>query len=210
MRKGSYSQLELFSQHKLFDKKNARDNNPFLGYIRSHERIVLWVICIIITNSIAFSLGIEKGKRYAALRKIKDYSDIKITQTLKGDDQKTDVTARPELTALTKNENQAGPAAKNEEPPDVDPSIKEKPGITPDNPVKEKPGNYIIRLASYKSKSVAQKEAQELKKTGYKATVSAKGKFFVLTVGKFKTKETADSALSKLKTKYKDSYLRRL
>ena len=52
------------------------------------------------------------------------------------------------------------------------------------NPI-ELGSGYTIQLASYKSKSFAQKEAELLKKKGFVPLVIPKGSYTILCVGKF-------------------------
>ncbi len=70
--------------------------------------------------------------------------------------------------------------------------------------------NYIIQLASYKTRTYAQKEVELLKKRGLSPLVLSKGSYTVLCVGNLSNRETAQSLLSELKKRYKDCYIRRL
>ena len=69
---------------------------------------------------------------------------------------------------------------------------------------------YIIRLASYKIKTHAQKEAELLKKKGLEPLVLSKGIYTVLCVGNIPNKQTASSLLTELRKRYRDCYLARL
>ncbi len=73
----------------------------------------------------------------------------------------------------------------------------------------EKQG-YMIQLASYKTKTHAQKEVDLLKKNGFSPLVLTKGSYAVLYVGNLSNKKTAQSLLAELKKRYKDCYIRRL
>lgn len=75
---------------------------------------------------------------------------------------------------------------------------------------KEKPAGYTIQVASYKDKTLAQKESQRLIKGGLLPIVVSKGPFKILCVGNFTDKETALPALIQLKKKYRDALIRRL
>jgi hypothetical protein len=75
---------------------------------------------------------------------------------------------------------------------------------------KEPAQKYAIQLASYKTKSLAQKEAEILKKKGYSPSVLSKSGYAVLYVGDFSNKETAQSSLSELRKRYRDCLIRRL
>lgn len=72
------------------------------------------------------------------------------------------------------------------------------------------PQNYTVQLASYRSKSYAEKEAEQLKKKGFKALVISKGSYSIVCVGNFANKEMARPLLSELKKAYRDSFIRRL
>jgi len=74
----------------------------------------------------------------------------------------------------------------------------------------EKVPGYTIQLASYKTKTHAQKETELLKKRGLSPLVLSKGNYAVLCVGNFSNKQTAQSLLSELRKRYKDCYVRRL
>jgi hypothetical protein len=83
-------------------------------------------------------------------------------------------------------------------------SIKEEPKV------KEYIAVYTIQLASYRTKTSAQKEAETLKKKGLPPLILSKGGYAVLCVGSFSNKDAAQSTLSELKKRYQDCYIRRL
>lgn len=84
---------------------------------------------------------------------------------------------------------------------------KDQTSNEPEPPEKQ---DYIIQLASYKTKAYAQKEAEALKKKGLSPLVLSKGNYVVLCIGNFSNRQTAQSLLSELKKRYKDCYIRRL
>jgi len=69
---------------------------------------------------------------------------------------------------------------------------------------------YVIQVASFRIKALAQKEMELLKKKGFSPSVIAKGNYTILCVGNFSNKETAQPSLSELKKRYRDCYIRRL
>jgi len=69
---------------------------------------------------------------------------------------------------------------------------------------------YVIQVATYKNKKLAEKEKERLKKKGLPVILSRKGKYLVIFVGKFSTKEEAKQKLNFLKARYKDCFIRRL
>ena len=89
----------------------------------------------------------------------------------------------------------------------------------PDTNVKNEPvqkeekqdkGIFTIQLASYKTKSYAEKEAIILKKKGLSPIILTKGNYAVLYVGKFANKETAQSIVTQLEKRYTGCRIRRL
>jgi hypothetical protein len=76
--------------------------------------------------------------------------------------------------------------------------------------IKEDIWGFTIQLASYRTKTYAQKEADELKKKGFSPIIFTKGDYIVLCVGSFNNKESAQSMLSQFKNRYQGCYIRRL
>jgi cell division protein FtsN len=74
----------------------------------------------------------------------------------------------------------------------------------PETPEKE---DYIIQLASYKTKTYAEREAELLRKKGLAPLILNKGNYTVLYVGNFPSRKTAQSKLAELKKRYKDCYI---
>ena len=79
-----------------------------------------------------------------------------------------------------------------------------------DQKIQESIGSFTIQIASYKSKTLAQKEAQSLKKKGLSPAVLSKGGYNVLCVGNFSSKKEAQTLLLELKKRYAGCYIRRL
>lgn len=91
----------------------------------------------------------------------------------------------------------------------VQPAIEKQESIQPPK-VKEYIENYTIQLATYQTKTYAQKEAEVLRKKGLLPLILSKSGYTVLCVGNFSNKETAKSLLSELKVRYRDCFIRRL
>ena len=80
----------------------------------------------------------------------------------------------------------------------------------PEEDIKEKEVFYSIQLATYTKKEIAEAEAEKLKRKGLNPLLLKKGRYLVLCVGKFKTKEEAKNLLANLKKRYADCFLRKL
>ena len=80
----------------------------------------------------------------------------------------------------------------------------------PEEDIKEKEVFYSIQLATYTKKEIAEAEAEKLKRKGLNPLLLKKGKYLILCVGKFETKEEAKNLLVNLKKRYTDCFLRKL
>ncbi len=188
MGKNHYNQLELFSEANNAAKKNSYPHKTFPGCLRGHEKAVILVICFIITGVISFSLGMEKGKRNAPCAQ---NFRLDIADKL----NKNAVQSQPaKAQAPSQNQLVTTPAKSISEP------VKTKENLN----------GYTIQLASYKSKTTAQKEAKKLRNSGHKTLVLSKGNYSIVCVGTFPDKDIAKTQLSKLKKTYPDSFVRRL
>lgn len=188
MEKNHYNQLELFSETNNTAKENSYSHNVFAGCLRGHEKAVILVICFIITSVISFSLGMEKGKRNAARAQNfrPDLADKLNENAIQSQPAKAPATSQNQLVTT--------PAKNISEPVETEENLS----------------GYTIQLASYKSKTTAQKEAKKLRNSGHKTMVLSKGNYIIVCVGTFPNKDTAKTQLSKLKKTYHDSFVRRL
>ena len=77
-------------------------------------------------------------------------------------------------------------------------------------PVLQQPGTFTIQVASFKTRTNAQKEVEFLKKKGLTALIFNKGAYVILCVGNFPNKETAQPLLLELNKRYGSCSIRRL
>jgi len=183
MTKDETRQLELFSQTKERNQRKTQIPSLLLNYIKVWEKTILIIIGLILTGIVSFSFGVEKGKRITQLK-----TDSRLDFALKV--QK----AQPALSASTPK-----PINKEEES-----RTSQKQELT------EYIQNYTIQVASFLNRVNAQREAQILKRRGLVPMVLPKGKFCIVCVGNFPTREEAESLLPKLKKQYQDCRIRRL
>jgi len=106
------------------------------------------------------------------------------------------------LSTVTQNEQNRKIIIKKEEP-------KNQPMATPAATMMGKQ-YYAIQVASFKTKTLAQKEVELLKTKGFSPSLITKGNYTILCVGNFSNKETAQPSLLELKKRYRDCYIRRL
>lgn len=90
-------------------------------------------------------------------------------------------------------------------------AIEESPKAIEASPkIKEPTIGYTIQVASYQTKTLAQKEMEILKQKGLLSLILTKGSYTVVCVGHFSNREMAKSILTELKKRYRDCYIRRL
>lgn len=195
MEKTNPTQLELFSRTgEPAARPGPENNTAFFKFIRIYEKTILIIIGVIITGVVAFSMGVERGKKISALR-----DNARFDMALEPQKQ------LPQQIPL----NSAAP----EPVTIIAPAAMPNKGIQlkSADPVQERPqGSYTIQLASYRARSMAEKEAQRLRKAGHKTLILAKKEYVVLCVGNFTKKDLAKQLLSQLEKKYPTCYIRKL
>ena len=213
------SQLELFSQPGRLGANKGNIRRALSSHFRNYEKAVISIICFLISCVIIFTLGIEKGKNI----QLQDYTRLQtmplpVQQKIKSDPEPKPIQVEPQIKTtpaepvintanITLQENTpAKPAIITQQAKDTSAkTLKNKSSVK--RAAKER---FTIQLASYQNKTIAQKEAQSLKKNGYTPLIIQKGNYSILCVGNFTDKTKAKSTLSKLKKQYHDSMIRRL
>lgn len=184
-------QQELFEEFVIREKRKGKLFGAFkfkkpifpqhrLTFNFSYEALIITLIGVVLSASILFSLGVERGRSL-------------------------EFTAPVTETAL--NEIKIAPSvnAAEERPAEVQrqPEVKKAAAL----PSKDKP--FMIQLASYKTRDTAEKEAAHLKSKGYISDILKKGDYFVLCVGSYAKKELASQALPYWERQYKGSVVKK-
>ncbi|MCF7874023.1 MAG: SPOR domain-containing protein [Candidatus Omnitrophica bacterium] len=178
----SPKQLHLFGTKIDKGKKLQRE-----GIVVPIDTTILLVVVIILLFIIAFSWGVERGRRLT----LKDLS-------IEANSEEKNIVAKNELDHETIKEVKEKEAEKIEETKEENKIVEAK------NPL------YRIQVASFRKLSSANQEAEKLRKKGYPVKIKEKGKYSVVYAGKFENKKEAKEDLKKLKKIYKDCILRRL
>ena len=161
------------------------------------DKLVITSIALVVLLAVTFALGVEKGKQKAvradAVTFVKESTKPVIEQewTSKSEAQSSSVTVSPLVpeTSELVNENIV-----NENGNAIKESI---PAVAP--MTQKQAMEYTIRLASYVNRNPAQHTAEKLKKKGYVTEVRQSGKYFVLNVGRFTAKQSAEDVLIRLR-----------
>jgi hypothetical protein len=161
-------QLELFAQNT--EAHSPRASGDFIRRLWNYEKGILLILTLIVTGIVAFSLGVEKGKRISLANK-------------------QPVAAAKQIVPQVSN-----PAQDTREETSAEDTYQ----------------GFTIQLASYRTRSFAEREAQSLKAKGLAPLVLSKGNYAVLCVGNFSDKEQAQGLLTQLRKRYADCRIRRL
>ncbi len=197
-------------QLKFFSESN--DSNSKLKrrlIVIPLDTFILSSVVVFLLFILAFSLGVEKGRRIVVAsddvvslsEKDLRQENINITTQNKTISGKEPKIAVAQFTG--KAEVQSGvPAVKMTQ-------VTDKKIEAPQVPTNAKEG-YYIQIASYNKENFAEIEAKKLKDKGFAAYTAKKGSYVVLYVGTFKTITEAQKSMGLLKKNYKDCVLRRL
>ena len=179
-------QLNLFG----FDsnkKSPSKSNNILLPL----DTLILLGVVIILLLTIAFSLGVEKGRRSGRVAKVKK-EEVAVEAALP---ERPAVEVKPESKPKVEVVEVAVPAESRE-------TVTSKPAGT----------TYVIRLATYtkENRDLAMQEVDKLKKEGFPAGLTESGKYLILMVGEFTDRAETDRKLAILKKTYKDCYIKKV
>ncbi len=196
-------QQELFDEFVVVKKTRGRFfgvlnkfNKPIFPQHRlnlslSYEALIIILIGAVLVASIIFSLGVERGRSLNS-------SDVELPAPI-----------QPVVAAPAPAEPIAPIVAEAPKPtPKPAPKPTPKPAeITKSPAAADKP--YTIQVASYKVRSLADKEISKIKAMGYSSDIIKKGDYFILCVGSFATRDAAKQTLSAMEKRYKGCMIRK-
>jgi len=203
---GNQSQFELFPKTTGDTIENVAPRFIFSRIVLSFENLVVIFVFILISLIVAYSIGVERGRRHTAVARPVAQAAVPVAV-------KRDSVPHPQLSV-----SPVVPVSVNVVPVSVPPAEIVRT-TTPSAPVlppfaqnspseKVVDKGYTIQVASYKSESFALKEANALQSQGMKSLVLMKGSHWIVCVGQFAKPDEAKKLLNKLKKKYKDSLIR--
>lgn len=207
-------QLEMFkTDDEASGGQGASGGNPLhLKKIRDYQKAIYTLVAFIFVSLVSFSFGVEKGKKQIAGimpgMKIEPLSLPKVESANNSLPVETKPVFRPQeppLLAKNKKEEKTGPLVK---------TLPLRMGrfIPLDKKSDDKfnQTSYTIQVASIAKSQNVTKELSKLKNKGYTAFSLAKGKYTVICVGRFNTREDAQINLARMKNSYPDCQIRRL
>lgn len=196
------SQFELFPGSPARSPEKSRQRFTLAHVTLSFENLIVLGVVFIMLMVVAFSWGVEKGKRMIR-------NDLK--QAIgKENLQASNVYPNPEMTGEAEEKKETVSALyspQEEEPSDntaVDPIQTQ---LVPEKGVDK---GYTVQVASFRKESFAQEETKALEGKGYEVFVLPKGKYYIVCVGTFAESREAKAFSQRLKLKYKDCFIRSL
>lgn len=186
-------QKELFEEFVKSDKKKYPKlkilSRPKRTIALSYEQLVFIVMAFIITTTVFFSLGVERGKRLK----------VESLSLLEKESKQISV-QMAEVSEQSEKEVAKETAADEEET-----------GVQPEKPPKKKEPSFVytIQVASYIKRDSADKEASQLKKRGFEPFVLSSGNYYVVCVGEFENRVKASSEQKRLVKLYPDCYIKK-
>ena len=177
-------------QKELFEfKASGRQSNGLRRFFQkadltvslSAERMVFVSIGIIMLLVVSFALGVEKGKTISAA---KETTAVPV-QAVQQRTAATNVTVQ--RTAVTNTT--------------VRPVVQVKSAADNGKP-------YMVVAASYLKEPSAIQEVNRLKGNGLEAFVYRSGPYYLVCVGSFTNRESAQKILNKVRQTHRDAYVR--
>lgn len=216
-------QQELFEEFVIREKRKGKLFGAFkfkkpifpqqrLAFSFSYETLIIALIGVVLSASILFSLGVERGRGIEFASAV--YSSGAVQPAAKTTaveikrspanvviEQPTEVheeaAVKPE-----KAQEAVNFALPETQTASKKSALKETPFSAADKP-------FTIQVASYKTRDSAEKELTRLKSKGYASDILKKGDYFILCVGSYAKKELASQALSHWKRQYKGCIVRK-
>ncbi len=157
------------------------------------DTLVLLSVVMVLLLVIAFSIGVERGRKIAKRT------------------GKEEISTEGTMIALA-TEEVVKPKKRRAKPKEK--VVQKQRVIQPVTKTVEMKEatekQYLIQVASYLTMEAAEKEAEKLKKGGYPVKIEQKGKYIVLFVGEFSARNRAEDNLQILRKTYHDCFIRRL
>lgn len=185
---GHSSQLDLFANNQeLRPIPSVAGNAGIRHTLWRYERALLVLIVLLVTGITSFCLGVERGKRISR----PGASPLRIESRV------------PVCPPAAVRPQAVGPMP-------VQPALAQ-PLQTAGVLIQRSQG-YTIQLASYKTRTFAQRIAAGLTAQGFQTMVIPKGVYSIVCVGNFTNRDSASGMLAEFRKKniYEGCFIRRL
>jgi len=216
-------QQELFEEFVIREKRKSKLFGAFkfkkpifpqqrLTFSFSYEILIIALIGVVLSASILFSLGVERGRSLGFSPAVSSPGAVQtVIETTASGIKILPADAAVEEPAEVKKEAAVKPQRKQEVanlPLPETPAAPKKSGVVAaSSAATDKP--FTIQVASYKTRDLAEKELTRMKNKGYSSDILKKGNYFILCVGSYAKKELANQALPYWERQYKGCIVRK-
>jgi cell division septation protein DedD len=199
-------QKELFDEFK--PKRHFAKNDNIVPKTKfsltlSLEKTVFSSIAIVMAMVAIYAVGVERGKVIQ-----REARTLNTSKTIKSVTVGLQNTPQPQAPAVpVQKVPQAAQQAA--QPPAAQPVPAQAQQVQAAAlSLSQQPKPYTIVGATFTRKEWADKEIEKLKKNGFDGTVYQSSNYFLVCIGSYQTKDEAKQALPKIRSTYKDAYLR--
>jgi len=161
-----------------------------LAFSLNAEKLVFIAIGILMLLVISFALGVERGK--AISEKATETRTALVQATIPAQAQRVQGQPAAAKVQLTATQAQAQPAA-----------VKIQPAA-----VKATAKSYMIVAAAFSKEASATKEANRLMANGFESFVYQSKPYYLVCVGSFTNRDSAQKVLNKVRRLYRDAYVK--
>lgn len=196
-------QLELFDVPAQAHRRRGTAP-PIANFTVHADHLVLLAIVGLVSVSVVFALGVERGKRLA----LSDASPSDLQAAFTGSPTPQPLEAKTTSTVSSPPVNTAPPQTA---PSPMKTPVPKKTLKTPVRVASESSGSgFAIQVVSYRNPIFAQQELQRLRRQGEQAFLVRQTDRMLLCVGPFPSKARASEKLTSLKQRYQDCFVRSL
>ena len=202
-------QHELFEEFAQDEPKNRRllkdtSNSKRIKIHLSPDKIVIAAIVLLFFLVLAFSLGVERGKKIASNRIPPESTEAQNDEKMSSDQ----AAAPAEKTAALEVENTNMIIAQAES--ETEPAEKDASESGQNVSAAAQSAKYTVQVIAYTNQSRAERELEKLKKSGYEAFIISGNKYHIICIGRYPSRQEAKKACSKFDEMYKGCFVKEL
>ena len=180
------------------------------------EAAILIIIGIVLVTVIMFAFGVERGRTIKGIAVAKGAQPLAVKNAQLSQQSAVVKPAAPGTMANTapiKSTPNATIKMAVMQTPSGPEVVSDKKGLGSKNPILNELANpWTIVVLACKNKDIAISEVIGLKKQGASATANSfivqNGPYYLVCIGAYKTKASAEAVLVTLRQKYKDAYIK--
>lgn len=195
---GADSTLKRGKKKPLTGKYSKKQLLPYVKV--PSEYLVIGSICVLVSMVLVYALGVEKGKKEAFLSDTRTGIVEKELGTEEGPLEGIELSEVSEDVASPEGVTDATRAGESE-PAEV------KEPVSLESPADK--GRYIVQLASFRDKSVAEREADKLRAKGHNIQIEQRSNWHQIQAYGFSDFSEANKAKKEFEKDFSDSFVQK-